>query len=157
MATSNTYHFAIVAINSSGQTLSNSLSVDVLYPPGTFTLSSDAGTPDDDGSFSLSWTNSLDAENYTVFLFDKPITEYNGSLTNLADETGTSPYSINVVSGTYYFKTIVVSQPEFTKPDVIDGTADDTSIESEYTLLGNKSKVWYDQYDDTSDETLVNF
>jgi len=103
MSASGTYHFAIVAINASGSTLSNDVTVDVLYPPGTFNLLTDAGTPDEDGSYSLSWSASTDAENYSVYLFDKPITEYNSSITILADENGISPLAINTVSGTYYY------------------------------------------------------
>lgn len=37
------------------------------YPPGEFTLSTDAESPDDDGLFTLTWNSSLRANNYSVY------------------------------------------------------------------------------------------
>ncbi|MFX0025984.1 MAG: Ser-Thr-rich GPI-anchored membrane family protein, partial [Candidatus Hermodarchaeota archaeon] len=69
-----------------------------------FTLSSNADTPDTDGSFTLTWTSSTGADNYSVYRYFSYITEINGSLTPLAEEItdlslGLSGYS----DGTYYF------------------------------------------------------
>ncbi|MFW9947277.1 MAG: hypothetical protein ACFFDX_10665, partial [Candidatus Odinarchaeota archaeon] len=69
-----------------------------------FTLSSNADTPDTDGSFTLTWTSSTGANNYSVYRYFSYITEINGSLTPLAEEItdlslGLSGYS----DGTYYF------------------------------------------------------
>lgn len=36
-------------------------------PPGTLTISSDAGSPDADGTFVVSWTQANRAENYTLY------------------------------------------------------------------------------------------
>lgn len=79
--------------------------------PGPFTLSSTAGSPDNDGIFDLTWTSSSNADNYTVYEYNHYITEINGSLTTLSTEIGglslpLSGYS----SGTYYF--IVVAHNE---------------------------------------------
>ena len=68
-----------------------------------FTLTSDADNPDTDGIFNLSWTSSKGALNYSIFSYDKYITEINGSLTLLEDQTATSPYAINISTGTYYY------------------------------------------------------
>ena len=72
--------------------------------PDPFTLSSDAETPDTDGSFNLTWTSSALADNYSVYHHYSYITEINGSLTLLADEiTELSLILSNYLNGSYYF------------------------------------------------------
>lgn len=85
---------------------------DLPYPPQYFILTSDADTPDIDGAFNLDWSDSWYADNYSIYTYDKYITEINYSLTLLADQTAISPYPINgLTNGTYYY--IVVSFNEF--------------------------------------------
>jgi len=72
--------------------------------PGPFTLSSDAGSPDTDGSFTLTWTPSNFADNYSLYVYSSLITEINGSLTLLLDEVTDLSYGASGYSdGTYYF------------------------------------------------------
>jgi surface protein len=52
---------------------------------GAFTLSSDAGIPDTNGLFTLSWTNSYGVANYSVYSYSGYITEINESVTILAE------------------------------------------------------------------------
>jgi hypothetical protein len=61
--------------------------------PGVFTLSSDAGSPDPDGAFVLSWTAANDADNYTIYEHSSYIFAINGSLLSLGAATG----------GVYYY------------------------------------------------------
>ena len=78
-------------------------------PPDPFTLSSNAGNPDDDGKFDLKWTISLNAENYIVYQYDRYISDINGSLTVLANGiTGLTLRINHYKNGTYYF--LVVSR-----------------------------------------------
>ncbi|MFW9865555.1 MAG: ABC transporter substrate-binding protein [Candidatus Thorarchaeota archaeon] len=79
--------------------------------PGPFTLSSTAGSPDNDGDFDLTWTSSSNADNYTVYEYSSYITVINGSLTTLGSEMVclTLPLS-GYSTGTYYF--IVVAHNE---------------------------------------------
>jgi hypothetical protein len=82
-------------------------------PPGDFTLSSpDAGDPDTDGFFYLSWTDSSWVSNYSVYRHSNYITEINGSLTLLAGEiTDLGLIISDYMDGTYYF--IVVAHNEY--------------------------------------------
>ena len=54
--------------------------------PNAFILSSDAGDPDSDGSFKLTWDKSDEAINYSVYRYSSYISEINGSLTHLANQ-----------------------------------------------------------------------
>lgn len=102
------YYFIVEAHNESGQTLSNCLSILVDHPaPGPFTLSSDAGSPDQDGGFNLMWTVSAGADNYSLFRHSAYITEINSSITTLADQNALSPFSVSgLTTGSYYFVAI---------------------------------------------------
>ena len=99
-----TYYFIIVAYNTYGDTLSNCISVLVGLTPENFTLHSDAKNPDTDGSFTLTWTSSDGANNYSVYRHSGYITEINGSLTSLANETTDLMLTLNdYLDGTYFF------------------------------------------------------
>jgi surface protein len=107
-----TYYFIVVAHNEYGDRLSNCITVLVSFTPGDFTLSCDAETPDTDGVFTLTWTSSASADNYSVYRHSSYITEINGSLTLLANEITELPLMlINYADGTYYF--IVVAHNEY--------------------------------------------
>ena len=100
-----TYYFIVVAHNEYGDTLSNCIEVVVeVGSPGDFILSSNAGTPDDNGAFDLTWEIADGAKNYSVYEYSSYITEINGSLTSLINETEnlTLPLS-GYLNGTYYF------------------------------------------------------
>lgn len=104
-----TYYFIILATNFVGSTLSNCISINVSIPappkpPGNFTLSSNAITPDDDGNFTLFWSISYRAINYSVYQYSKFISEINSSLNLLARGlTNNSLKIFDYVNGTYYF------------------------------------------------------
>ena len=104
------YYFIGVAFNDFGNSTSNCINVTVTIPapppgpPGAFTLSSNAGNPDDDGNFTLTWTSSSGANNYSIYQYSGYITEINGSLTLLTEETNSLSLPLSGYSnGTYYF------------------------------------------------------
>lgn len=105
--TNGTYYFIVKADNIIGSTLSNCIKVEVgISPevPGTFTLLSNAGNPDPDGNFTLSWTSSARASNYSIYRYSGFITEVNESLTLLEEETEALSLPLTGYSnGTYYF------------------------------------------------------
>ncbi|MHA2254352.1 MAG: hypothetical protein ACXAD7_28675, partial [Candidatus Kariarchaeaceae archaeon] len=76
-----------------------------LTEPGEFTLTSDAGVPDDDGNFVLSWTASEGADGYSVYVSPVGCISDPSQLTvplafNITDLT----YAItDLPNGTYYF------------------------------------------------------
>jgi C1A family cysteine protease len=102
------YYFIVVASNDMGDTLSNCIQIEVTIPspplPGSFTLSSDSDSPDDDGIFSLTWGASTEATNYSVYMHLDFITEINGSVTQLAGDITDLYLSLDgYESGDYYF------------------------------------------------------
>ncbi|TXT64052.1 MAG: hypothetical protein BAJALOKI1v1_620003 [Promethearchaeota archaeon] len=113
ISASNGIHFyTIAAYNASGYNLSNSVSVNIQKPPGSFALSTDADTPiDTDGIFNLIWDTSDEANNYSIYMHNEPITQINDSVTLIAEYVAISPFSISNYSGTYYY--IVVAFNNF--------------------------------------------
>lgn len=78
--------------------------------PKTFILSSDANSPDTDGSFDLEWTTSEYANNYTIYQYYSFITEINESLTIPKSELEDLFYSItDLTNGVYYFIVVAVN------------------------------------------------
>ncbi len=114
--TNGTYYFIIEAKNINGTTLSNCLTIVISIPPpgppGSFTLSSNAGTPDNDGNFTLVWEGSNQANNYSVYEYSSFITEINGSLTLLEGDLNILTHSLSsYADGTYYF--IIVAHNDY--------------------------------------------
>lgn len=108
-----TYYYIVVAFNKFGNITSNCISVEVkLFPPDSFTLSTDANSPDEDGAFNLIWTDSLYADNYSVYAYSKFISEINSSLILLSSQTAISPYFISeLTNGSYYY--IIMAHNKF--------------------------------------------
>jgi hypothetical protein len=115
------YYFIVEALNESGTTLSNCLGISVDIPgPRPFVLSSDAGDPDQDGNFNLIWTEATGAENYSLYQHSSYITEINQSVTQLADQDGTSPFSVSgLTSGDYYFLAISYNATGNTRSNIL--------------------------------------
>jgi len=113
--TNGTNYYVVVAFNMYNNFTSNCISINVkIFPPSSFILSSDAETPDTDGSFHLIWTDSIHADNYSIYVYDNYITEINISLTLLADQIAVSPYSISgLTNGTNYY--VVVAYNKFSE------------------------------------------
>lgn len=107
------YYFVAVAYNETGETLSNNIWIEVQVPPKLFNLSSDADSPiDTDGVFNLTWTESAGADNYSIYLYSRYITDINSSLITLEIETNNTLYQIiGLSTGNYYF--IVVANNNF--------------------------------------------
>ncbi len=111
-----TYYFIAVAFNDYGNNTSNCINITVAIPPdppdppdptdppGDFAISSNANNPDQDGNFTLEWTSSDWANNYSIYQYSSYITEINGSLTLLLEEVATLSLPLSGYSnGTYYF------------------------------------------------------
>ncbi len=72
--------------------------------PYSFTLSTNATDPDIDGIFDLEWTNSVFAEDYSIYEYSSYISEINGSLTPIAlDTTNMTKHLSGYSTGDYYF------------------------------------------------------
>jgi len=116
-----TYYYVIAAHNELGYTLSTCISVTVeIIPPGSFNLNSNAGSPDTDGIFSLTWTSSKGADNYSVYTYNHPITEINISLTILAYQNASSPYAISgLLNGNYYYIAVAYNMSGITLSNIL--------------------------------------
>ncbi|MHA1981428.1 MAG: CARDB domain-containing protein [Promethearchaeota archaeon] len=126
-----TYYFIVVAHNNHGDTLSNCIEVNVELPapPGDFTLSSNAGEPDTDGIFDLSWTAASLANNYSVYRSSSFITEIDGSLTLLANEITDLNHALSgYEDGTYYFIVVAHNNYGDTLSNCIEITVEKTIV-----------------------------
>ncbi len=82
----------------------NDLKVNALQSPNSFTLNTDALSPDTDGIFNLNWTASSGANNYTLYEYDSLITKINNSLSALTGEISDLSLPLSGYSnGIYYF------------------------------------------------------
>jgi branched-chain amino acid transport system substrate-binding protein len=107
------YYYIAVAYNGSGQTMSNCIKVTVQRPPpGDFDLDSDADDPDTNGAFNLIWTDSVGADNYSVYTHNQNITDINVvGITNLAYQTAISPFPISgLIDGDYYYVVVAYNE-----------------------------------------------
>jgi len=115
-----TYYFIIKATNLVGSTLSNCTLVNISIPappkpPGNFTLSSNAGTPEDDGNFTLFWSESIRAENYSVYQYSNFISEINSSIDLLViGLTSNSSNIFDYANGTYFFMIVAYNDAGLT-------------------------------------------
>jgi len=110
------YFYVVVAYNGTGETMSNCLKVTVgeetqELPPGAFSLWSNAGNPDTDGEFRLSWSSSEGADEYSIYKSELYITQINLGVFLVA-ENALSSYPISESeNGDYYY--VVVAYNEF--------------------------------------------
>ncbi|MFX1326612.1 MAG: ABC transporter substrate-binding protein [Promethearchaeota archaeon] len=86
------------------------LLTDPPQPPGDFTLETDADNPDYDGIFNLTWTDSVGADNYSIYMSDNPIEYISKKFDLLAYQTATSPFSIDLNQGEYYFRVVAYNK-----------------------------------------------
>jgi len=87
------------------------ITLNIVQPPQVVLLSSDADNPDLDGTFDLIWTSSEHADNYSIYVYNRYITEINSSVVLLKDQIGISPYLISgLLDGTYYYVVVAFNE-----------------------------------------------
>ncbi|MFX1590196.1 MAG: hypothetical protein ACFFC1_18810 [Promethearchaeota archaeon] len=102
--TNDDYYFIVEAHNIYGNTLSNCLKESVHIPPGPLNFWSNADSPDKNGTFSLFWNSSSNAISYSVYQYDNFITQINGSLIPLLEDTQDHVLPLaGYLDGDYYF------------------------------------------------------
>ncbi len=80
--------------------------------PESFELTSDADSPDDDGNFTLSWTDSVKSDMYSLYRYHSKITELNESLVLIESDLTSNSYKIeNIQDGAYYY--VIVAYNEY--------------------------------------------
>jgi len=86
--------------------------------PGNFFLTIDKNVVYEGGNITFFWTASEGADNYSVYMFDRLITEINSSLTLRANQTAISPFPISgLVNGEYYFTILAYNEHAATMSD----------------------------------------
>lgn len=87
------------------------LLVKFLPTPDNFELFSDAKEPDPDGNFTLTWSVSIDADNYTLIQSNTPILDINSSVIEVAEGNTNRTYSFeNFPEGIYYFIAVAFNE-----------------------------------------------
>ncbi|MGQ4876605.1 MAG: hypothetical protein ACP6IY_21270, partial [Promethearchaeia archaeon] len=76
----------------------------VEYKPSNFTLYSNAGNPDTDGKWTLTWDNVPRAENYSLYYSNSPIVNITDTTPLLQNVKTPQAYLFSTTNnGTYYF------------------------------------------------------
>ncbi len=125
---SGTYYFLVQSYNETGVTDSNQIivTVELQLGPNSFILSSDADSPDTDGQFILNYTISVGVDNYSIYMYDSPITEINISITIITSGLTNLNYSMSLGNGTYYFLVRSYNETGFTDSNQINVTVEIT-------------------------------
>ncbi len=98
------YYYVVIAFNKYGNTSTNNIHITVHRLPSTFTLTSEAKTPDPKGAFYLNWTSSTDADNYSIYMYHNFISEINDTLDLLSHGlTNLSCWISGLSNGEKYF------------------------------------------------------
>jgi C4-type Zn-finger protein len=102
-------YYKIIAEDTAFNEIESTIKTINIDIPDSSILSSNADSPDTDGSFTLNWTPSDGVDNYALYTYDSPINEINNSLTLIEDEMlGLSKPLSGIEVGTHYY-TIVAS------------------------------------------------
>lgn len=111
---SGVYYYKAVAFNRNGNTSSNCIQIVVDRNPGAFSLfSDDAETPDLDGNYFLNWTESENADNYSLYVSNTYITEIDGGVNSIEEGLTNHSYPISVDTGDYYYIAIAFNETGF--------------------------------------------
>ncbi|NVM31942.1 MAG: hypothetical protein HWN65_24090 [Candidatus Helarchaeota archaeon] len=79
--------------------------------PDAFLLSHDATTPDIDGTYTVPWTESLGADNYTLYQSNSPITAINSSVEKVVEgNTNRTIVFTSVTQGIYYYRVVAYNE-----------------------------------------------
>jgi len=105
-----TFYYIVFAFNRYGANKSsNNIQVSIGHYPQIFTLTSNADEPDSDGVFTLDWTLSSYADNYSIYFSHSPISEINQTLTYVTN-TEVTYLQLDMENGCYYFIILAINE-----------------------------------------------
>ncbi|MFW9970500.1 MAG: hypothetical protein ACFFDF_09890 [Candidatus Odinarchaeota archaeon] len=105
------FYFKVVAYNEYGFTASNSLKINIQYPPSQITLFNYTQEYCSDGSINLVWTNSTGADNYSVYTSNNFIDTLQNKGILVSEGILKNYFQIdNLTNGDYFF--IVIAKNE---------------------------------------------
>ncbi len=111
-----------------------------IFPVGAFSLTSNAGNPDKNGMFTLSWNESLWAENYSVYTHDNYITEINGTVTTLSEGLTNNSYTISgKTDGDYYYAVVAVNEDYNSTSNCVKITVQFPPYNAKFDVIENAS------------------
>lgn len=107
-----TYYYKVIAFNEVGNKSSNQIRIVVKYPPSDFILSEIIPATNTDGKVSLFWASSLRADNYSIYVNDNFIDNFNNKGTKVIEGLANQSYSIpDILSdGNYYYVIIAYNK-----------------------------------------------
>lgn len=98
------FYFIVVAYNKYGFTSSNCLKIKVQYVPHEFTLFNYTQNFNSNGCLNLTWTNSIGADNYSVYSHDKFIYDFQNKGVLISNGIPDTFFQINnLTDGDYFF------------------------------------------------------
>ncbi|MFW9969595.1 MAG: hypothetical protein ACFFDF_05290 [Candidatus Odinarchaeota archaeon] len=105
------YYFKVLAFNEYGNTSSNCLKIKVQYPPSEFYMYKFSQFPNTNGIINLTWSDSIGADNYSVYVDDTNITDII-SKGSLVEEGLNETFIIieNLTNGDYYYAILAVNE-----------------------------------------------
>ena len=119
--------------------------------PDNFELSADVSFPHPEGNFTLSWTGSLDANNYSLYQSNETIIEVNSNVTEIVKgNTNCTCYITNLEQGTHYFLVIAFNEYGNTSSNCLKTTIqfvpDEFALNNHTELIDTDGMVnltWY--------------
>ena len=147
------YYYIVEAINRYGTHLSTCIQISVRHPPGPFTLDTNADVPDMDGIIFLNWTQSLNADNYSIYQYNYPIFKINESITLMESNIITLNFTLTLWKGLHYIVVVAYNESGRTlsnnifvdvqvPPKSFELTTDTSEIDKDgnFYLIWNESK-----------------
>ncbi|MFX1428439.1 MAG: hypothetical protein ACFFBE_18445, partial [Promethearchaeota archaeon] len=106
------YYYKVIAFNEVGNKSSNQIRVVVQYPPSDFILSEIIPQINSDGKVSLSWSSSLGADNYSIYVNSIYIDSVSNKGTQVVENLTDQSYSIpgRLSDGSYYYAIIAYNE-----------------------------------------------
>lgn len=106
------YYYRVIAFNELGNRSSNQIRIVVHYPPSDFVLSEIIPEINSDGKVSLSWSSSLEADNYSIYFNNVFIDSINNKGTRIIEGLTNNSYSLPGIfsDGTFFYAVIAYNE-----------------------------------------------
>ncbi len=95
------------------------IDVKVQIPPKAFNMFTDADDPDTDGTFNLTWSKSIGADNYSVYRSNNQISNLNDCTEIKSNITDLNYTVVGMNTGTHYFIIVAYNATGFTLSDYV--------------------------------------
>jgi hypothetical protein len=115
------YYFMVLAYNEYGNTSSNCVYFRVQFPPSDFTLNNLTEIPNRDGIINVTWSHSVGAKNYSMFMSESVIQDVDVNGILVAKNITDYYYSVaDISNGDYYFAIVAYNEAGETMSNCIN-------------------------------------